>query len=105
MKPAADLNIALLQLDLVWENPDANIAAIDTMMRDPQIDSEACDILVLPEMWATGFTMNPAQQGLPWSTSCAHSQESWTSTSSRHATVEPATRYRRSRKPIVQFIG
>jgi predicted amidohydrolase len=77
MKPAADLNIALLQLDLVWENPDANIAAIDTMMRDPQIDSKACDILVLPEMWATGFTMNPAQQGLHWSTSCAHSQESW----------------------------
>ena len=29
MKPEADLNIALLQLDLVWENPDANIAAID----------------------------------------------------------------------------
>ncbi len=78
MKPAADLNIALLQLDLVWENPDANIVAIDSMMRDPQIDSEACDLLVLPEMWATGFTMNPAQQGLPWSTSCAHSQESWT---------------------------
>jgi hypothetical protein len=41
MKPAADLNIALLQLDLVWENPDANIAAIDVLMRDPQIDSKA----------------------------------------------------------------
>jgi predicted amidohydrolase len=77
MKPEADLSIALLQLDLVWENPDANIAAIDVMMRDPQIDSEACDILVLPEMWATGFTMNPAQQGVPWSTSCAHSPETW----------------------------
>ena len=77
MKPAADLQIALLQFDLVWENPNANIAAIDTLMRDPQIDSESYDILVLPEMWATGFTMNPLQQGLSWNTSCVHSQETW----------------------------
>ncbi|MDE0978868.1 MAG: nitrilase family protein [Flavobacteriales bacterium] len=77
MKPAVELKIALLQLELVWENSDANIAAIDTLMGDPQLNSDAYDLLVLPEMWATGFTMNPLQQGLSWNISCAHSPETW----------------------------
>ncbi|MCL9806016.1 nitrilase family protein [Flavobacterium amniphilum] len=52
------MEIALIQSDLIWENPKANreqfekkIDAIDKML----------DLIVLPEMFSTGFTMNPSK--------------------------------------------
>lgn len=47
-----------LALDLVWEDVEANIAAIDALM--PDIQHRKPDLVVLPEMWSTGFTMNPS---------------------------------------------
>ncbi|RXJ52192.1 amidohydrolase [Gelidibacter gilvus] len=51
------LNIALIQTELVWENPKQNRGnlskKIDTLV-DP------VDIIVLPEMFTSGFTMNPS---------------------------------------------
>lgn len=49
------LNIALIQADLVWENAEKNLEnlnrIIDTISSKP-------DLIVLPEMFTTGFTMN-----------------------------------------------
>lgn len=50
------IHIGLAQLDLAWENPLANQSRIETMLTG----QPAMDLLVLPEMWSTGFTMNTA---------------------------------------------
>jgi len=51
-----DLKVMLIQADLVWENPSKNRAnlraKVDTV-------TEQVDLIVLPEMFSTGFTMNP----------------------------------------------
>jgi len=49
------LKVALIQCDLVWENPKKNRKHFKE-----QIDSipEAVDMIILPEMFSTGFTMN-----------------------------------------------
>lgn len=49
------LKIALLQADLVWENPEQN--RINFKEKINQIDTDV-DIVVLPEMFTSGFTMN-----------------------------------------------
>lgn len=51
-----NLTIALVQTDLVWENPEQNKINISK-----KIDaiSEKTDLIILPEMFTTGFTMNP----------------------------------------------
>ena len=50
------LTVALVQTDLVWENPEQNKINISK-----KIDaiSEKTDLIILPEMFTTGFTMNP----------------------------------------------
>lgn len=50
-----DLMVTLIQSDLVWEDIDANLA-----MFDAKIDciAVATDLIVLPEMFSTGFSMN-----------------------------------------------
>ena len=51
------LNIALVQTELTWENPEKNRADLAEKINaivDP------VDLIVLPEMFPTGFTMNPA---------------------------------------------
>jgi omega-amidase len=52
-----DLKIALIQMNQVWENHAANLAAAAAY-----IDAirEKVDLIVLPEMFTTGFTMNAA---------------------------------------------
>ena len=54
----ADLRVTLLQTDLVWENPAANRAQFEAMIRNLPAET---DLLILPEMFTTGFTMNAAQ--------------------------------------------
>jgi len=53
-----DLIVTIIQSDLFWEDPDKNL----TMFSD-KIDSirEKTDLIVLPEMFTTGFTMNAEQ--------------------------------------------
>lgn len=50
-----DLTVTLIQAELTWENISANLAAFDK-----KIDavSEKTDLIILPEMFTTGFTMN-----------------------------------------------
>ncbi len=51
------LNVSVFQLDLVWENAEANRSKIDEWLL--KINGKA-DVVFLPEMFATGFSMNAA---------------------------------------------
>jgi len=57
-----DLHIALFQLNLVWENPTDNRAIIDKWF---QKVSNSTDIVFLPEMFNTGFSMNVSELAEP----------------------------------------
>lgn len=52
------LNIAVFQLDLVWENPEANRSKIDECFQKISINT---DLVFLPEMFTTGFSMNVSE--------------------------------------------
>jgi predicted amidohydrolase len=56
MENKNDLNIALIQSSLVWENFSANIEHFKTQIESLPI---GIDIIILPEMFTTGFTMRP----------------------------------------------
>ncbi len=65
-----DLNITTLQTQLYWEDVDKNLAHL-TQKLDGL--TEAADVIVLPEMFTTGFTMKPelmaeehGGKGLQW---------------------------------------
>ncbi len=50
-----ELKITIIQTDLVWENPIANRKIFSDKFEDI---SEVTDLIVLPEMFTTGFTMD-----------------------------------------------
>ncbi|MGV8812862.1 MAG: amidohydrolase [Gelidibacter sp.] len=50
------LNIALIQTELTWENPEQNRAHISKKIDDI---FDPVDVIVLPEMFTSGFTMMP----------------------------------------------
>ena len=50
------MNVAVLQLDIAWENKTANYAKIRTMLAAADLPPNT--LVVLPEMVATGFTLN-----------------------------------------------
>ncbi|TLP73214.1 amidohydrolase [Maribacter sp. ACAM166] len=52
------LKIALIQSSLHWENPIANRAMFSSKLEQIAAD---IDVIVLPEMFTTGFTMSPEQ--------------------------------------------
>lgn len=58
MNPAETLNVALIQADLHWRSIDANLATFEEKIWS--IDDKP-DLIVLPEMFTTGFTMEPAE--------------------------------------------
>lgn len=49
------MKIALIQSDLYWENPSQNRSNFESKINEIADDTE---IIVLPEMFSTGFTMN-----------------------------------------------
>lgn len=66
----ADLIITTIQTNLIWEDIDQNLNHFDERIK-PIKDNT--DIIVLPEMFTTGFTMNPEKlaeehegKGLQW---------------------------------------
>ena len=52
------LRVALIQTGLIWEDPEANKAHFESRLKT----ISSVDLIVLPEMFTTGFTMEP--QGL-----------------------------------------
>lgn len=64
-----NIKVAVVQTDLHWENVDANLAMLSKTIGE----AKAADIYVLPEMFTTGFSMQPEkfakesyQKGLSW---------------------------------------
>jgi len=51
-----ELNVAAVQANLIWENTQANLNSFEKVIQE--IDPST-DVVVLPEMFTTGFTMNP----------------------------------------------
>lgn len=54
---ADTLSVALVQTDLYWEDVTANLASLEEKIAGI---TEPVDVIVLPEMFNTGFTMNTA---------------------------------------------
>lgn len=50
-----DLSIALVQTDLHWEDPAANLAMLEEKIWQV---NKAVDVIILPEMFNSGFTMH-----------------------------------------------
>jgi predicted amidohydrolase len=51
-----DLNIALIQSSLIWEDAKANLRNFDHKLKEITPDT---DLVMLPEMFNTGFSINP----------------------------------------------
>ncbi|WP_297804214.1 amidohydrolase [uncultured Polaribacter sp.] len=51
-----ELNVVGIQADLVWENPTENLTFFEEKINTL---SKNTDLVVLPEMFTTGFTMQP----------------------------------------------
>jgi len=55
-----ELTVAMIQTDIVWENKEVNLAnysqTIDTIKQEHPV----VELVILPEMFSTGFTLNPA---------------------------------------------
>ncbi|OQX72441.1 MAG: nitrilase family protein, partial [Bacteroidetes bacterium 4484_249] len=55
INPMIDLKVVLIQSDIVWENTEQNLKNFEKKLADV---SAQPDLIVLPEMFGTGFTMN-----------------------------------------------
>ena len=51
------LKVGYLQFNIAWENKKRNIHTIENYLKFLSSD---CDVLILPEMFSTGFSMNAA---------------------------------------------
>ena len=49
-----ELRIALCQCDIAWEQPARNLARLE-----PMVAAAEADVVLLPELFATGFTLDP----------------------------------------------
>ncbi len=52
-----DLTIMMLQMDLQWQNPTGNYRLAEQLVAEAE---EPADLIILPEMFNTGFTMEAA---------------------------------------------
>lgn len=50
-----DLSVTIVQTTLFWENPTANLANLEEKIAQISLPT---DLIILPEMFNTGFTMN-----------------------------------------------
>ncbi len=56
-----NVRIALLEYDIQWENPEANFEFLTE-----QFKQFKADLVLLPEMFSTGFTMEPEKVAEPY---------------------------------------
>ncbi len=52
-----NIKLALIQTDLIWENTQANLDKFDILLQDIAPDT---DIIILPEVFSTGFALEPS---------------------------------------------
>lgn len=53
------LKVTLIQSKLIWENVAKNLAHFTSLLKD--VKKSSTDLIVLPEMFTTGFSMNAVQ--------------------------------------------
>lgn len=56
------MKIAMVQASAVWEGVEANLKQFDGRLEK----CVGCDLIVLPEMFASGFTMEGKERMAPW---------------------------------------
>lgn len=56
------MQVTLIQTSLSWEDREKNLAHFNNLLNSVQ---EKTDLIVLPEMFTTGFTMNPSKLSEP----------------------------------------
>ena len=56
-----DLQLALIQTNLIWQDPAANRAQLEPLLEQ----ARGADLVVLPEMFSTGFSMQSAELAEP----------------------------------------
>ena len=61
MSDKPDLELALIQTSLVWQDPAANRAHFASLLEQ----ARGADLVVLPEMFSTGFSMDSAELAEP----------------------------------------
>ncbi|MFW5644521.1 MAG: amidohydrolase [Bacteroidota bacterium] len=49
------MNIVLVQPDIIWESPDENLKNFNALLERVEVEP---DLIILPEMFTTGFSMN-----------------------------------------------
>ena len=59
------MNVSLIQTSLFWEDREKNLAHFDALIHSIR---EKTDLIILPEMFTTGFSMNPAKTAEPHKT-------------------------------------
>ncbi len=60
---SSELNIALIQTSLFWESPQKNL---EMFSKKIESISEEVDLIILPEMFTSGFTMTPNKIEKRW---------------------------------------
>jgi methionine aminotransferase len=54
----SELRVLAVQADLVWQDPEANRREM-ALVVERELNQQPADLVVLPEMFTTGFAMNP----------------------------------------------
>jgi predicted amidohydrolase len=57
-----ELHLALVETDLVWENPEENRAQLEEKIQGHTAET---DLFILPEMFTSGFSMHPEHVAEP----------------------------------------
>jgi len=57
-----ELNVALIQYDILWEDPKGNRLRLENIFKNVPTE---IDIIVLPEMFSTGFSMDVSSNAEP----------------------------------------
>jgi len=71
----SSLNITLIQPNTIWHDTSANIELIDNLMA--QVSDT--DLIIMPEMWNTGFSMTPGPLATKMDGIVVHSMQNWAS--------------------------
>lgn len=61
MSDKSDLELALIQTELDWHDPQANRQRFESLLTE----AAGADLIVLPEMFTTGFSMDSASLAEP----------------------------------------
>lgn len=54
-----DLKIILVECDIVWESPEQNMSLYNSLLDRLDLTDRVADIVIFPEFFNVGFTMNP----------------------------------------------